>query len=82
MYAHETQVNLLIQQNNTLHMMRDNKIHIPQKSSPTFTDLGLYRYITVDNNLIVQCSPLNSNPLKTNFCLIQILSDSLHRANA
>ena len=27
----------------------------------------------------IQCSPLHSNPLKMNFCLIQILSDSLHR---
>ena len=32
MYAHATQVNLLSQQNNTLHMMRDNKMHIVQKS--------------------------------------------------
>ena len=29
----------------------------------------------------IQRSPLNSNPLKTNFRLIQIFSDSLHRAN-
>ena len=27
---------------------------------------------------VIQCSPLNSNPLKMNFRLIQILSDSLH----
>ena len=32
-------------------------------------------------NFIIQRSPLNSNPPKMNFCLIQILSDSLHRAN-
>ena len=31
--------------------------------------------------MYIQCSPLNSNPLKMNFRLIQILSDSLHRAN-
>ena len=31
--------------------------------------------------VLLQCSPLNSNPLKTNFRLIKILSDALHRAN-
>ena len=32
MYTHATQVNPLSQQNNTLHMMRNNKMHIPQIS--------------------------------------------------
>ena len=43
-----------------------------------------YAYIILISSslaLLLQWSPLNSNPLKTNFRLIQILSNSLHRAN-
>ena len=33
MYTYTTQVNPLSQQNNTLHMMRDNMMHIPRPTS-------------------------------------------------
>ena len=51
------------------------------KTSATEVNQLDYNNLFIFVVIYIQCSPLNSNPLKTNFRLIQILSDSLHRAN-